>query len=80
MKQNKQKTVEQKIIDTEMLLKQVIGQADLNVSVIELIIRNLHSEIKMLAQENLNNILLKQQENKSEEIEDGNTNEEGQTS
>lgn len=73
-----QKTVEQKIIDTEMLLKQVIGQADLNVSVIELIIRNLHSEIKMLAQENLNNILLKQQ--KGEEKENGNTNEEGQAS
>ena len=95
----KELSFEEKIFQTQEQLKEVIAQSGLNVSVLELIVRNLYNEVKELALQNLQNKIresnerfknamkewgdqIKQAEEakKSEDVEDGNTNEEGTTS
>ena len=46
------KSIEQKIAETDEMLKQIIGNCELNVSIVELILRNIYSEVKMLSDEN----------------------------
>ena len=78
-----EKSFEEKVFETQEKLKIVISQSGLNVSVLELIVRNLYNEVKELA---LQNLQVKIQESKkqtqtmTEEVKDGNTNEEGTTS
>lgn len=49
------KSIEQKIAETDELLRQIIGACGLNVSIAELIVRNIHTEIKNIADKNLQN-------------------------
>lgn len=44
---------EERIFETEMVIRRILLDADLNVSVLELILRSLHLEIKALAKDNL---------------------------
>lgn len=71
---------EEKILQTQEQLKQVISQSGLNVSVLELIMRNLYNEVKDLALQNLQNKIRerneKQQQAMMEELKDGDTDEE----
>ena len=71
---------EEKILQTQEQLKQVISQSGLNVSVLELIMRNLYNEVKDLALQNLQNKIQerneKQQQAMMEELKDGDTDEE----
>lgn len=67
------KTFEERIYDTQELIKDVIGASDLNIAVIELIIRNIYLEIKHLAEKNLQEKIRQsaEQKEKSEETKDG---------
>lgn len=47
--------MEEKIYRTEELIKQIIAESELNVSIIELILRGIHLEVAALAEKNLEN-------------------------
>lgn len=76
-----EKSFEEKIFQTQEQLKQVISQSGLNVSVLELIMRNLYNEVKELALQNLQNKIResneKQQQAMMEELKDGDTEPKG---
>ena len=86
----KELSFEEKIFQTQEQLKEVIAQSGLNVSVLELIVRNLYNEVKELALQNLQNKIresnerfenamkeLGEQIKQSEELKDGDTEPEG---
>lgn len=58
--------------ELENIIKIAIADSKLNVSIVELILRNIHMEVKLLAEQNLKNKLKEQ-----EEQNNGNTDEEG---
>lgn len=64
--------MEQKINELETIIKIAISKSNLNVSVVELILRNIYTEVKQLADKNLEAKLKEQ-----EEQNNGNTDEEG---
>lgn len=64
--------MEKQIKDLETLIRIAISKSNLNVSIVELILRNIYREVKMLADKNLENKL-----NEQEEQSHGNTDEEG---
>lgn len=63
--------MEKQIKDLETLIRIAISKSNLNVSIVELILRDIYREVKMLADKNLEN-KLKEQEEQSH----GNTDEE----
>ena len=69
--------MEQKINELETIIKIAISKSNLNVSVVELILRNIYNEVKFLADENLKNRLAELEKLKEEEQSNGNTDEEG---
>lgn len=58
--------------ELENIIKIAIADSKLNVSIVELILRNIHMEVKLLAEQNLKAKLKEQ-----EEQNNGNTDEEG---
>ena len=86
----KELSFEEKILQTQELIKHALAQSGLNVSVLELIMRNLYNEVKELALQNLQNKIresnerfenamkeLGEQIKQSEELKDGDTEPEG---
>ena len=71
----KKKSFEIRLVEFQNQLTQIIGNCDLNVSIVELVLRNLYNEVKQLTEENLQRIV-EQEAKKQEEDTDGNTNEE----
>lgn len=67
-----EKSLEQKIAELDVRIRIAINDSKLNVSIVELILRNIHNEIKQLADKNLEAKLKEQ-----EEQNNGNTDEEG---
>lgn len=64
--------MEQQINELETIIRLAISESKLNVSIVELILRNIHMEVKLLAEQNLKAKLKEQ-----EEQNNGNTDEEG---
>lgn len=76
-----EKSIEQKIVELEEMLQQIIVNSELNVSIVELILRNIYTEIKVLAEENtrnkVNTYMRNKEKLKEEEQSNGNTDEKG---
>lgn len=68
--------MEQQIKQLETIIRMAIGNSKLNVSIVELILRNIYTEVKTLADENLRSKIAESEKQKEEES-DGNTDEEG---
>ena len=69
--------MEKQIKELELTIAQAISDSKLNVSIVELILRNIYNEVKFLADENLKNRLAELEKLKEEEQSNGNTDEEG---
>lgn len=66
-----EKSLEQKIAELEAGLRYVIGNAQVSPSIAELVVRNVHAEVKALADINLKQLLEKAQAEAKEEEKDG---------
>lgn len=67
MAQLMEKSFEERIVQTQETIKQVIAQSGLNVAVLELILRDIHHEVEQLAFQNLQN-RIKESEEKHRQV------------
>ena len=77
-----EKTTSQVIFETKEVIKQVIAESHLNISIIDLLIKDLYLEIHELATQKLNSDIMAWNENQNKEdttngehkpVSDGNT-------
>ena len=66
-----EKSMEEVIFETREVIRQVIIESKLNISVVDLIMHDLYTEIHNLAMSNLQNKINERKQSSEEVIEDG---------
>ena len=65
-----EKTLEEKIFELKEMIKRIIGESNLNVSIVEMIIHEIYLDVKELSAQNLRRIVSSRQINDAKEDED----------